>query len=272
MQKEAELKVVLFCGGLGTRLRAHSETIPKPLAEIGGRPILWHLMKYYASFGHKDFILCLGYRGDLIREYFLNYNPYLSTDFVLTDGGQTLKPSKNDIDDWRISFVDTHIHSNLAQRLVAVRDHIGDDEYFLANYSDQLSDLPLDEYISDGKSKGSVANFISVKPHQSFHYVETDEAGYVLCLKSVEDVEFYVNGGYFLLRNDIFDYIEAGEELVEEPFARLSAKKLLWTKHYDGFWLAMDTFKDKIVFDRMDDSGDRPWMRLSHNSGRTVDD
>lgn len=124
------MKVVLFCGGLGTRLRAHSETIPKPLAEIGGRPIVWHLMKYYASFGHKDFILCLGYRGDLIREYFLNYNPYLSTDFVMTDGGQTLKPSKNDIDD---------------------------DEYFLANYSDQLSDLPLDEFISDGKSKGSVA-------------------------------------------------------------------------------------------------------------------
>lgn len=266
------MKVVLFCGGLGTRLREHSETIPKPLVEIGGRPILWHLMSYYASFGHNDFILCLGYRGDLIRQYFLDYNSYLTRDFVMSEAGKKLEPSKSDIHDWRITFVDTGMHSNLGQRLVAVRDHIGDDEYFLANYSDQLSDLQLDEFIEEGKSKDSVANFISVRPQQSFHNVETDEEGYVLRLRPAEDVDFFINGGYFLLRNDIFNYIESGDELVEKPFARLSQKKLLWTKYYDGFWLAMDTFKDKITFDRMHSAGDQPWTKHSHNNGSSLGD
>lgn len=261
------MKVVLFCGGLGTRLREHSETIPKPLVEIGGRPILWHLMSYYASFGHKDFVLCLGYRGDLIRQYFLNYNPYLTEDFVMSEGGQKMDPSKSDIHDWRITFVDTGMHSNLGQRLVAVRNYVGEDEYFLANYSDQLSDLPLDDFISEARSKSSVASFISVKPQQSFHNVESDEEGYVLGLRSVEDVDFYINGGYFLLRNEIFDYIQSGDELVEEPFSRLAEKKLLWTKYYDGFWLAMDTFKDKITFDRMNSSGNEPWTKHSHRKG-----
>lgn len=266
---EVRLKVVLFCGGLGTRLREHSETIPKPLVEIGGRPILWHLMSYYASFGHRDFILCLGYRGDLIRQYFLNYDPYVTMDFVMTDGGETLTPSQSDIHDWRISFVDTGMHSNLGERLVAVRDQVKDDNYFLANYSDQLSDLPLDYFIEKAKRKDSVANFVSVKPQQSFHNVETDNEGYVVRLRSAAETDYWINGGYFLLRKDIFDYIKVGEELVEQPFTRLTEKKLLWTHRYGGFWRAMDTFKDKITFDRMNSAGDRPWAKHSHNNGNS---
>ena len=118
------MKVVLFCGGLGTRLREHSDTIPKPLVNIGYRPILWHLMRYYAHFGHKDFILCLGYRGDLIREYFLNYNECMSNDFVLSEGGRKIELLRSDIEDWRITFVDTGLHSNIGQRLLRVRQYL----------------------------------------------------------------------------------------------------------------------------------------------------
>ena len=143
------MKVVLFCGGLGTRLREHSDTIPKPLVNVGYRPILWHLMRYYAHYGHKDFILCLGYRGDLIREYFLKYNECMSNDFTLSEGGRRVELHSSDIEDWRITFVDTGLHSNIGQRLLRVREHLRGEEVFLANYSDGLSDLPLDQHIAD---------------------------------------------------------------------------------------------------------------------------
>lgn len=254
------MKVVLFCGGLGTRLREHSETIPKPLVEIGGRPIMWHLMKYYAARGHKDFILCLGYRGDLIRNFFLEYSPYVATDFVMRDGGQRLDPEKSDIHDWTISFVDTGMHSNLGERLLAVREYLAGEEYFLANYSDQLSDMPLSFFVQKAKSKGAIASFISVKPQQSFHNVETNDQGFVTKMRSATETDYWINGGYFLFNQSIFDFIRPGEELVEEPFLRLIEKQSLWSYRYPGFWRAMDTFKDKINFDRMDGAGDRPWM------------
>ena len=130
------MKVVLFCGGLGTRLREHSDTIPKPLVNVGIRPLIWHLMRYYAHFGHKDFILCLGYRGDLIREYFINYKEYLSNDFTLSEGGRRLELHSTDIQDWRITFVDTGLHANIGQRLLKVRKHLHGEEVFLANYAD----------------------------------------------------------------------------------------------------------------------------------------
>ena len=153
------MKVVLFCGGLGTRLRKHSDTIPKPLVNIGVRPIIWHLMRYYAHFGHTEFILALGYRGDMIREYFLNYNEALSNDFVLSNGGRTVSLIKSDIADWRITFVDTGLHANIGQRLQRVRKYLGDDEEFLANYADALSDLPLDQHLADFRRTGAVASF-----------------------------------------------------------------------------------------------------------------
>src|SRR5689334_7169396 len=141
------MKVVLFCGGLGTRLREHSDTIPKPLVNIGFRPVIWHLMRYYAHYGHKDFILALGYRGDMIREYFLKYDECLTNDFTLRRGGKTVELHSSDISDWNITFVDTGLHSNIGQRLLRVRKYVEGEKEFLANYSDGLSDLPLDALI-----------------------------------------------------------------------------------------------------------------------------
>lgn len=255
------MKVVLFCGGLGTRLREHSDTIPKPLVNVGYRPILWHLMRYYAHFGHKDFILCLGYRGDLIREYFLNFREEMTADFVMSDGGRIIELLDNQgADDWRITFVGTGMHSNLGQRLMRVRHLLQNESMFLANYSDGLSDLPLDDYIAQVQSRDVIASLLAVRPSQSFHAVRTDEDGFVTDLEEVSKSDYWINAGFFCLRQDIFDYMRDGEELVLEPFRRLIAQRQLFTLKYPGFWAAMDTFKDKIMLDRMEARGDCPWM------------
>lgn len=252
------MKVVLFCGGLGTRLREHSDTIPKPLVNIGIRPIVWHLMRYYAHYGHKDFVLALGYRGDLVREHFLNYNECLSNDFTIQNGRVELH--SQDLEGWRISFVDTGLHSNIGQRLLRVRKYLQDESVFLANYSDGLSDLPLDQMLSDFNSKQVVASFAAVRPASSFHSVSVNESGLVTGMKPLVEGDNYINGGFFVLRNEIFDYLQEGEELVEQPFGRLIANGKLAAYRHQGFWQAMDTFKDKILFDRMESRGNCPWM------------
>jgi len=254
------MKVVLFCGGLGTRLREHSETIPKPLVNVGYRPLLWHLMRYYAHYGHRDFILALGYRGDMIREYFINYKEYMSNDFVLSKGGAKVELLSRDFDDWRITFVDTGMHSNIGQRLAGVRKYVEGEAMFLANYSDGLSDLPLDGYVAAFQQHDAVASFIAVRPAQSFHAVKTDQDEMVTALEPVSASDTWVNGGYMCLRADVFDYMKPGEELVEQPFGRLIAERKLWAPRHRGFWAAMDTFKDKINFDRMEARGECPWM------------
>lgn len=254
------MKVVLFCGGLGTRLREHSDTIPKPLVNVGYRPLIWHLMRYYAHFGHKDFILCLGYRGDLIREFFLNYREEMATDFVMSRGGKHIELLGTGIDDWRITFVNTGMHSNLGQRLMRVRHLLQGEERFLANYSDGLSDLPLDRYIAEAVRNDAIASLVSVRPSQSFHAIQSEESGIVTAVQDIGATDYWINAGYFCLRREIFDYMREGEELVLEPFSRLIAEKKLYAYKYSGFWAAMDTFKDKIRLDRMEARGDCPWM------------
>ena len=254
------MKVVLFCGGLGTRLREHSDTIPKPLVNVGYRPILWHLMRYYAHFGHTEFILCLGYRGDLIRDYFLNYNEAMTNDFVLSEGGRRVELMSRDLDAWKITFVDTGLHSNIGQRLLRVRKYVEGDPEFLANYADGLSDLPLDKLVQEFHDDDAVASFATVRSPQSFHTVKFGDDGRVTSMGAMNAGGIWINGGYFALRREIFDYLQEGEELVEQPFARLIAKRALRTYCHQGFWQSMDTFKDKITFDRMEAQGKCPWM------------
>jgi glucose-1-phosphate cytidylyltransferase len=253
------MKVVLFCGGLGMRMREFSETIPKPMVPIGYRPIMWHLMRYYAHFGHKDFILCLGHRGDTIKEYFLNYKEWLSNDFVLTGGGNDMELLASDIDDWRITFVDTGMNANIGERLVAVRRHLEGEETFLANYADGLSDAPLDELIDLYHKTGSVATFMSARPNQSFHFVSATDDGRVKAIEDVTRSGVWVNAGFFVLNNRIFDHIAPGDELVNEPFDRLINLQALTTYRYDGFFLPMDTFKDRQVLEDMYTHGSPPW-------------
>jgi len=263
------MKVVLFCGGLGMRIREHSDTIPKPMVPIGYRPILWHLMKYYAHYGHKEFILCLGYKADAIKDYFLNYNECLSNDFVLSDGCKKVQLINMDLQDWKISFVDTGLHSNIGQRLKAVEKHLEGEEVFLANYADGLTDLPLPELIDEFNSKSKIACFLCVKPSQNFHIVKTDEDNIVREIGQISKAGININGGFFVFRKDIFNYIRENEELVEEPFGRLILEEQLIAYKYDGFWACMDTFKEKQYLEDLYSRGDAPWQVWNHSCKET---
>jgi glucose-1-phosphate cytidylyltransferase len=252
------MKVVLFCGGLGMRLREYSDTIPKPMVSIGYRPILWHVMKYYAHYGHTDFILCLGYKADVVKQYFLNYDECLSNNFVLSNGGKELRLLNRDIEDWNITFVDTSIVSNIGQRLKAVEEHLKGEEAFLANYTDGLTDLPLTEYIKYFLDRGKIASFVSVRPMQSFHVISVSD-DVVTDVRHISRSGLRINGGYFIFRNDIFRYLKDGEELVEEPFQRLIRERQLIAYRHDGFWASMDTFKEKQQLEEMYTRGDASW-------------
>lgn len=253
------MKVVLFCGGFGTRLRDYSDRLPKPLVEVGNRPIMWNLMMYYAHHGHRDFVLCLGYRGDLIKQFFLDYDDCLSTDFELILGSKkAVKLQGPDISDWRISFRDTGLHNNIGQRLLAAKPEVENEEMFLANYSDALSNLPLNDVIEEFRASDAVATFVSVRPSNSLSKIKHDADGRVTEIAYLSE-SVLINGGFFVLRPEIFDYMKPGEEFVEEPFQRLIDAGKLNTYHYEGFWCAMDTFKDKKKFDDMYETGNCPW-------------
>ena len=254
------MKVVLFCGGLGTRLGDLPGRVPKPMVNIGYRPILWHIMKYYAHFGHKDFILCLGYRADVIKQFFLEYDPCLSSDFTLHNGKREMHLQESDIADWRITCVDTGLGSNIGQRLRAVESLVKDEEYFLANYADGLTDLPLPSMIDCLRKSGKVASFICVKPSQTFSVVSLGKGDAVERIDYVRDTNITINGGYFVLRNDIFRYIRDGEELVVEAFERLIKENRLLGYQYSGFWYCMDTFKEQQELNDMFERGKAPWV------------
>jgi glucose-1-phosphate cytidylyltransferase len=258
------MKVVLFCGGFGMRLREYSESIPKPMVNIGYRPILWHVMKYYAHFGHNDFILCLGWKANLIKEYFLNYDECTSNDFVLSSGGRSVDLLSSDIHDWSITFIDTGTSANIGQRLKAIEPLLKDEETFLANYTDGLSDLPLPTLIEFHERHQAVATFLSVKPTQSFHKISTDEEGRVLDIEPIGKAGVWMNGGFFVFSRSIFRHLRDGEELVEEPFGRLVAAGKLFTFKYNGFWSCMDTYKEKQSLDDLYAQDSAPWELWKH--------
>ena len=264
------MKVVLFCGGLGTRLKEYSEIVPKPMVDIGYRPIMWHLMRYYAHFGHKEFILCLGYRGDMIKDYFRNYDECLSNDFVLRRGGREIQLVNSDIDDWTITFVDTGQNANLGERLMAVKPYLDGEEEFMANYTDGLTDLHLPTYIEHFHEGNATAGFVSVQPSQSFHVVRVGENDRVRSIEPASKSGLAINGGFFIFKHGIFDYMREGEELVIEPFQRLIGEEQLMTYRHEGFWACMDTYKEKRMFDDMYATCNTPWAVWRDEPGNVI--
>ncbi|MBD0273326.1 MAG: glucose-1-phosphate cytidylyltransferase [Acetobacteraceae bacterium] len=255
------MKVVLFYGGQGLRMRgAAADGLPKPMVPLGRRPLLWHVMRYYAHWGHKDFILCLGHGGEAIKGYFAANEEWRSEDFVLAPGGGTgPEPLLCDAQGWRVTFVDTGAEANIGERLLAVRPHLRGEEMFLANYADGLTDHPLPRLVEDARDRGAVGAFLATRPGTSFHFVEQDADGVVRGIRPVEETALRVNGGFFVFRREIFDYIRPGEELVEEPFARLVEEGLLLAHRHDGFWRSCDTFKDLRALEGMMARGPAPW-------------
>jgi glucose-1-phosphate cytidylyltransferase len=259
------MKVVLFCGGLGLRLHPSTENIPKPLVSVGGKPVLLQLMKYYSYFGHKDFILCLGYKGDEIKRFFLNYDECLTGDFVLSNGDKKQKLFKSDIEDWKITFAETGLTSPLGERLRSVKKYLEGEEVFLANYSDGLTDMYLPKMIEFFNKQGKTGCLITVKPSVVFHYVSTDRKGYVKSIRQLNQTPLRINGGFFIFKNRIFDYINPNEDLVNEPFQRLIKKRELISYRHDGFWASLDTYKDKQRLDELASKNASFWEIWSHN-------
>jgi glucose-1-phosphate cytidylyltransferase len=253
------MKVVLFCGGQGMRLREFSDKIPKSMVPIGYRPILWYIMKYYAHFGYKEFILCLGYQGDIIKNYFVNYSEYITNDFVYSNGGSHMNLISKDIDDWTITFVDTGINATMGERLLAVQKYIKDEECFLVNYSDVLTDFPLPEMVSHFSKSDKMGMFMVTQPQRSFHVVNFSEDKEVKDISTLSNSGLWINAGYFIFKKEIFNYLKRGEDLVEDALPRLIAKNELLAYPYSGTWITMDTFKEKQMLDDMYAKGDTPW-------------
>jgi glucose-1-phosphate cytidylyltransferase len=253
------MKVVLFCGGLGTRIREYSEAIPKPMIPVGNQPIIWHVMDYYSQYGHRDYVLCLGYKANVIKNFFLEYRPQTYSDCIVSGFGSRVELLDGPKDDWRVTLVDTGIWRNIGERLWAVRKHLAGEEFFYCNYSDGLTDVDLDAMTAWFLKTGKCACFLCVRPSLTFHFADIADDGDVRGLTSSEHSEIWINGGYFIFRKEIFDYMREGEELVSEPFDRLIKDRQLIAYKHEGFWRAMDTLKDRQVLEDMVEQGRTPW-------------
>ena len=253
------MKVVLFCGGLGMRMRSGPESLPKPMTPIGSRPVLWHVMRYYAHFGHTEFILALGFGAQSVKDYFLNYEETASNDFVLTKGGANVELLSSDISDWRITFIDTGMDTPIGERLRRVRPYLEDDDVFLANYGDVLTDAPMNDIITDFLATDAAGSLLAVRPQDSFHVVAIGEDSKVTGFEPVADKSFRINGGYFVLRQDIFDFMGPNQDLVMDACVNAAAVGRMRAVEYDGFWAPMDTLKERAALEEMYRHGQCPW-------------
>lgn len=217
------------------------------MVPIGGRPLLWHIMRYYAHYGHRDFVICVGHQAPAIRNFFAH-----------TPHG------------FRVEFVDTGLESSIGERFSAVREHLAGEEVFLANYGDTVTDVPLPKLIDHHARGGKVASLLSVRPNYTFNVVEADGGGQVRGFQDIAETGIWINGGYFVFRRSIFDYVQPGDELVEEPFRRLIAADQLLAYPYEGFWAPMDTLKDKERLEALVGSTASPWSVWENRHVRTV--
>jgi glucose-1-phosphate cytidylyltransferase len=266
------MKVVLFCGGLGMRMREGSANVPKPMAMIGDRPLLWHVMRYYAHFGHTDFVLCLGYGAAAVKDYFLRYDETQSNDFTLLAGGRDVRLHRTDITDWTISFIDTGLKASIGERLRQVREHVQDEEMFLANYADTLTDAPMNDVIERFQATDATMSMLAVAPASSHHVIDVGDDGEVTGVREVRELMQWENGGYFVMRPAIFDALREGEDLVPHAVSRLVPTGKVMAQQYKGFWRAVDTFKDRAEMEEMYNTGTCPWMLwdANHNVARLM--
>lgn len=264
------MKVVLFCGGLGMRMRDGVTNAPKPMAMIGERPLLWHVMRYYAHFGHTEFVLCLGYGASVVKDFFLGYDETRSNDFVLENGAKNIKLFKTDISDWRITFVDTGLHSSIGERLRRVRRFVEGEEIFLANYADVLTNAPLPEMISQFESSNATATLLAVPLQSSHHVVDVAETGLITRVTPVRELLQWENGGYFAFRPEIFDHIHEDEDLVEDALVRLVGMNRVLAYPYKGYWSPADTVKERAHLEEMYHRGHCPWMVWDPERSGTV--
>ncbi|QJY48556.1 sugar phosphate nucleotidyltransferase [Pseudonocardia broussonetiae] len=252
------MKVVLFCGGYGMRMRDGVSDLPKPMHRVGPRPLIWHVMRYYAHFGHTEFVLCMGYGAEHIKDYFLHYSETASNDFVLHGGRVELLGS--DIQDWTITFAHTGLDSPIGERLRRVREHVEGEEMFLANYADVLTDLDLDAMVDDFAASDAVGRLLAVPPQPAFHCVGIGEDDRITAISPLQEMPLWENGGYFVLRPEIFDYLPEGGDLIADACTPLAREGRMTAHRHRGFWQSADTAKERSMLDAAYQAGRRPWM------------
>ncbi|MBI3036802.1 glucose-1-phosphate cytidylyltransferase [Candidatus Woesearchaeota archaeon] len=253
------MKVVILCGGKGTRFREYPEEIPKPLAVIGGKPILWHLMKTYSHYGYKDFILCLGYKGDMIKKYFIE-EEWRASDFTMNlKNRQKQTLAAGEEEDWNITFADTGLETNTGGRIKRIEKYIPQGEDFFATYGDGLANIDIRQLLEFHKKKGGIATITCLRPYSQFGIVEIDDnSSAVTSFKEKPRLDYWINGGFFVFKKEIFNYLGDNDVLEQKPFETLAAKKEIAAYKFEGFWQCMDTFKDYQSFNELWEKG-APW-------------
>jgi glucose-1-phosphate cytidylyltransferase len=251
------MKVVLMAGGLGSRLGEETTVRPKPMIEIGHRPILWHIMQHYSHYGHREFIVCLGYKGEQIKRFFAD-SLALGADVTIDFATNSIEVIGTPRDDWRVSLVDTGQRTETAGRLCAVRPLLGD-ETFLMTYGDGLSDVDLDELVTFHQRQGRLATVTATRPLARFGKLTIEDGRVTQFDEKPQMSEGWINGGFFVLEPGIFDYIPGDVDFAREPLEALTAAGELSGFHHEGFWQCMDTVRDRDLLNSLWDSGEAPW-------------
>ncbi|MGA2253780.1 MAG: glucose-1-phosphate cytidylyltransferase [Thermoguttaceae bacterium] len=255
-------KVVILCGGLGTRLREETEFRPKPMVEVGGRPILWHIMKTYAHNGFQEFVLCLGYRGNVIREYFLNYEA-MNNDFTISLGAGGRKIEYHGAhaeQDFCVTLVNTGTETMTGGRVKRIEPFI-DDDLFMVTYGDGLADIDIHALMAFHRAHGKMATVTAVRPFSRFGILELDAENGVKCFAEKPQVEGWINAGYFIFHRRFFDYLKSGDGCImeHEPLARAADDGELVAYRHHGFFFAMDTYREYEALNKLWNSGQAPW-------------
>lgn len=258
------MKVVILCGGYGTRIRDVADNIPKPMIPVGGLPILWHIMKYYAHWGHREFILCLGYKGEVTKDFFLNYEAH-TRDFTISLGtAKSIKyHSDHNESDWRVTLADTGADAMTGARIRKIRNYIGDDKNFLLTYGDGVGDIDLKKLIAFHDKHGKVLTVSGVRPPGRFGELMSGAGGLVTEFnEKPQATAGRISGGFFVCQRELFDYLEEREDLTleQEPMRRLVAERQLMVYEHDGFWQPMDTHRDYLLLNRLCENNQAPWM------------
>jgi glucose-1-phosphate cytidylyltransferase len=255
-----KIPVIILCGGKGSRLREETEYKPKPLVDVGGKPILWHIMKGYAHHGFNKFILCLGYKGHMIKEFFLNYE-YMSYDFMMNTKTKERKifDSRNSREEWDIIFADTGKDTNTGGRIKKVKKYVPN-EIFMATYGDGLSDVNIESLLDFHIRQKKMATITGFHPRTKYGQVNIGERGEITSFQEKPSLADYINGGFFVFDRRFFGYLKEDSVLEREPFERLVEEQQLGLYKHEGFWFAVDTYKDYLEINGMYESGTTPWM------------
>ena len=254
------MKVMILAGGFGTRLSEYTETIPKPMVPIGGKPILWHLMNTYAHFGHKDFYLALGYKAQLIKEYFLNYQA-LNSDFTVNLSTGSVEPHNVENTDWKVTLVNTGLESMTGGRVKRMHEFIGN-ETFMLTYGDGLADIDIDALLNFHKSHGKMVTVSAVHPGARFGELEMKDNKVMSFQEKPQTTQGWINGGYFVIEPEFFNLIEGDKTVLERaPLEKVAEMGELMSYHHDGYWQCMDTKRDKDHLEELWSSGNAPWKK-----------